>query len=216
MRQYNFKSAFLGVMLFRAGENIVITVYRKVTNADVYFNWNSFAPQSWKGGILRTQTQTYIICSTTELLDTELKHLEKVFVDKNKCPKWVIRQAFAQVKFINESNLSPSTIETIEVPANENKVVTRKHMLLLPYQGDKGIDLPNLPNMFLGSKIHVIKTQFTFTGQKLSTQFNVKDMTKFKHKHDLICFGKFSKTIVLITILVNLLGESERIIDHGG
>ena len=62
MRQHNLKSAFLDVMLFRAGENIVITVYRKVTNADVYFNWNSFAPQSWKGGILRTQTQqTYII-----------------------------------------------------------------------------------------------------------------------------------------------------------
>ena len=77
-------------------------------------------------------------------MDTELKHLEKVFVDKIKFLKWVIRQAFAQVKFINESNLLPSTIETIEVPANENKTVTRKHMLLLPYQGDKGIDLPNL------------------------------------------------------------------------
>ena len=26
--------------------------------------------------------------------------------------------------------------------------------------------------------------QVTFTGQKLSNQFNVKDRTKFEHKHD--------------------------------
>ena len=32
----------------------------------------------------------------------------------------MIWQIFAQVKFINDSNLSTPTIETIEVPANEN------------------------------------------------------------------------------------------------
>ena len=80
-----------------------------------------------------------MICSTTELLDTELKHLEKVLVEKNDYPKWVISQIFTQVKFINNSNLSPPTIETIEVPANENKTVTKKYMLFLPYQGDKEV-----------------------------------------------------------------------------
>ena len=53
-------------------------------------------------------------------------------------------------------------------------------------------------------------TQVTFTGQKLSTQFNVKDRTKFEHKHDVIYFVKCP------IILVNLLGESEAIVDHGG
>ena len=37
----NFKLAFLDVMLCEDGENIATTVYRKVTNADVYLNWNS-------------------------------------------------------------------------------------------------------------------------------------------------------------------------------
>ena len=60
--------------------------------------------------------------------------------------------------------------------------------------------------MFLGRKIHFIKTQFTFTGQKLNTQFNVKDMTKFKHKHDVICFGKCQKH----NCTDNYLGESAR------
>ena len=54
--EYNFKLAFLDFMLCRDGENFVTTVYRKVTNADVYFNWNSFAPHSWKRGTLKTLT----------------------------------------------------------------------------------------------------------------------------------------------------------------
>ena len=36
--EYNFKLAFLDVMLCGDGENIVTTVYRKVTNADLYLN----------------------------------------------------------------------------------------------------------------------------------------------------------------------------------
>ena len=39
--EYNFKLAFLDVILCRDGENIVTTVYRKVTNADLYLNSNS-------------------------------------------------------------------------------------------------------------------------------------------------------------------------------
>ena len=88
-------------------------------------NWNSFAPHSWKWGTLKTLTlHAYMICSTTELLDTELKYLQ-VFVEKNNYPKWVIKQIFAQVKFIISSNSSPP-IETIELPANENETVTKK------------------------------------------------------------------------------------------
>ena len=97
-------------MLCRDECNIVTKVYGEVTNADVYFNWNAFAPHTWERGTLKAK----------DLLDTELKHLEKVFVEKNNYSKWVIRQVFTQVKFDNDSNLSPPTIEAIEVPANEN------------------------------------------------------------------------------------------------
>ena len=76
---------------------------------------------------LKTLPQrAYKIYSTTELLDTELKYLEKVFLEKNNYPKWVIRQIFTQVKFIYGSNLSPPIIETIKVPATENETVTKK------------------------------------------------------------------------------------------
>ena len=33
-----------------------------------------------------------MIWSTADLLDTELKHLEKVFIEKNNYPNWVNRQ----------------------------------------------------------------------------------------------------------------------------
>ena len=71
--EYNFKLAFLDVVLCRDEENIVTTVYLKITNANVYLTWNSFASYSQKRGTIKTPTQrAHMICSTTELLDTEL------------------------------------------------------------------------------------------------------------------------------------------------
>ena len=90
-------------------------------------------------------------------------------------------------------------------------------MLLLPYLGDKGIGLTKSLKRNLNKHLpNNAKTQVTFTGQKLSTQFNVKDRTKFEHKHDVIYFGKCPEQ----NCTDNHLGEStrrisERIIDHG-
>ena len=91
-------------------------------------------------------------------------------------------------------------------------------MLLLPHQGHKGIILVKSLKRNLNKYLpNNVKTQVTFTGQKLSTQFNVKDRTKFEHKHDVIYFGKCPEQ----NCIDNCLGESarrisERIIDHGG
>ena len=73
-----------------------------------------------------------------------LKYSENVFVEKINYPNWLIRKIFTQVNFINGSNLSPPTIETIEVLANKKKGVTKKHMLLLPYQREIDTGLTKL------------------------------------------------------------------------
>ena len=53
-------------------------------------------------------------------------------------------------------------------------------MLILPYLGDIGIGLTKSFKRNLDNHLpNNVKTQVTFTGQKLSTQFNVKDRTKF-------------------------------------
>ena len=60
----------------------------------------------------------------TKLLNTQVKHLKTYFSEKNSYPNCLIRHVFAQVKFINDSSLSPYTIETIQVPANANETMT--------------------------------------------------------------------------------------------
>ena len=90
-------------------------------------------------------------------------------------------------------------------------------MLLLPYQGDIGIGLIKSLKRNLDKHLpNNVKTQVKFTGQNLSTQFNVKDRTKFEYKHNVIYFGKCPEQ----NCTDNYLGESarrisERIIDHG-
>ena len=64
-------------------------------------------------------------------------------------------------------------------------------MLLLPYQVDRDIDLTK--SLKKHSNKHLpnnVKTQATFTGQKPSIQFNLKDRIKFERKHGVIYFGK--------------------------
>ena len=46
-------------------------------------NWHSFAPKTWKTETLKNLIQrAYLICSTEELLNEELKHFEKGFCEK--------------------------------------------------------------------------------------------------------------------------------------
>ena len=70
-------------MYFRVEREInLYKVYRKVTNSDVYLNWNAFAPISWKSCTLKTLIErAYLICSPDELRYRELKHIEKVFYE---------------------------------------------------------------------------------------------------------------------------------------
>ena len=62
-----------------------------------------------------------------------------------------------------------------------------------------------------------VKAKIGFTGKKLSTSFQIKDQTKFEHKHDIIYLG----TCPQDNCSENYIGESgrqisERIIDHKG
>ena len=91
-------------------------------------------------------------------------------------------------------------------------------MLLLPYQRDKDIGITKSLKRNLNKHLpNNGKTEVAFSGQKLSTRFNVKNMTKFEYKHDVLYLGKYPKQ----NCTDNYLGESatrisEQIIDHGG
>ena len=84
----NSKLPFLDALLCCKDNKLVCSIYRKSTNNDIYMNWHSFVPKTWKMGTLKSLIETAIlICSTEELLNEELKHLEKVFCEKNYFPK---------------------------------------------------------------------------------------------------------------------------------
>ena len=144
--QFTFESEnkgtlpFLDVLLCRNGSELTTTVYRKKTNNDIYLNWNIFAPVSWKRGKLRTLVQrAYLVCSTETYLKKELTYLEKVFIEKNNYPKYVIIQVFTQVKEEHKSrnynnNIKNSIAVSITLE-NENE---KRHSLTIPYQDEKG------------------------------------------------------------------------------
>ena len=85
--EHEGKLPFLDVLLCRKGKNFYATIYRKATNNDIYLNWNAFEPISWKRGTLKTLIErAYLICSTEELRNRDVEHIEKVFYENNSHP----------------------------------------------------------------------------------------------------------------------------------
>ena len=71
---------FLDILISTKRNNITTTVCRKSTCNDIYLNWNAFAPATWKIRTLKTFVErAYIVFSTGQLQERELKYLEKVF-----------------------------------------------------------------------------------------------------------------------------------------
>ena len=125
----------MDVLLLREGQNIITTVYRKVANSDIYLNWNSFCPQSWKRGTLRSLVQrAHLICSIEDLLKTELNHIEKVFLEINDFPLWVIKQIFAE----EEQKYKHQNIEDKDSNVINIESGNKRHLIVLPYQGEQG------------------------------------------------------------------------------
>ena len=127
----NGKIAFLDVLLIRTDKEIQTTVYRKPTHNDVYLHWDSFAPQSWKRGTLKTLLLwAYTICSNEYLLKKEVNHpIKNVFIKVNSYPTWVVKQVIRKVE--NERSLMTNGNSVI-VNGNE---IEQKHILILPYKG---------------------------------------------------------------------------------
>ena len=102
-------------MLCRKDNKLVCSVYRKSTNNDIYMNWNSFAPKTWKmGGTLKSLIErAFLICSTEKLLNEELKHLEEVFREKNHFPKWVVRNVMNVLKTNTREAISETSFPLI-------------------------------------------------------------------------------------------------------
>ena len=127
--------SFLDVEIQRTNGTLATTVYRKETNNDMYLNWNSFSPDTWKRSTFRTLIErAYVICFSPKLRRKEINHLKYVFRHYNNYPMWVINQIIKQVEHKHKQRSPVDNIAENNEPSVENK----KHLLLLPYHGEKG------------------------------------------------------------------------------
>ena len=186
---------FLDVLVNRLPDgNLSTTVYRKPTNTNLYINWNSFSPESWKIGTLRNMTKRAAsICSNRELLSKELTYIEKVFIEINDYPPILVRKTTAAVMEEYEAvtmnpliELEPEIISN-NLPGNDNNERKEEEILTLslPYAGSKGENLINKLKKDLKQKLPKnVKTRITYKADKLQTRFQVKDQIKFENKHN--------------------------------
>ena len=118
--EYNGKLPLLDVLLIYKDCKVEITVYRKITNNDIYtyLHWQLFSATTWKRRTLQTQvSRVFRVCFNDQHLENKIKHLKKVFRDINDYPNWVIEQTIEKVK--NQNKMAQSTQVTSNIEENE-------------------------------------------------------------------------------------------------
>ena len=94
----------------------------------------------------------------------------------------MIDQVMETVKdSINTEHISTNQLNILE--ANNDKL----HVLTLPYAGPKGnAIIKRMNNKIQRILPNNVKTRITYTGRKLGTKFQIKDVTNNEHKYNLI------------------------------
>ena len=208
--------SFLDVLITRTENNTFeTTVFRKETNTNLYINWNSHAPVQWKIGTLRTLLKrSIIICSNEYLLKNEVNHLRNVFTKINDYPIRLVDQIINEE--LQKRNPNTTIVSNVVAETKKDDEKEEKIQLLLPFNGKQGTQLLSKMRKSLNKSLPInVKTSFIYESTKLSTQFPVKDKTKFEHRHNATYFSKCPET----NCDESYVGETdrrinERIIDH--
>ena len=170
--------------------NIETSVYRKSTNTDVYMNWTSFAPTTWKIATLKSLIKrAFLVSSTNAALEEEITHLENVFCHYNDYPPKLVRNLIKTERENQKKQVEGNNVDTEE---NQQEKEEEKISLTinLPYAGTKGQQIMSKVRKYVNqansrSKKNV-QVSTTFKSRKLGTCFAVKDKTKFEHIHNVV------------------------------
>ena len=103
----------------------------------------------------------HLICSTENLLKTELNQIQKFFLEINDFPLWVIKQIFAEEDQKNkQQNIEDNDSSAIDTDS-ENK----RHLLVLPYQGKQESRIVESLNQSIAKLLpETTQLDFRFTG----------------------------------------------------
>ena len=121
----------MDAFLLREGQNIITTVYRKVTNSDIYYNWNS----------LGTFFKIFGSKSTFSLLNRRfIENWVTAYTESFSWGKWLSTLSYKTNQIFAEE-VQKSKHQNIQ--GNDNNVTNtecgnRRHLLVLPYHGQQG------------------------------------------------------------------------------
>ena len=91
----------------------------------------------------------------------------------------------------NENDAGQTSNQTI-VEKHDDK----KHLLMIQYKGGKGEQVIKSVRKTIKRLLPSnIKVQVSFTGNKLSSCFSIKDKITFEHRHDVIYLGTCPETM---------------------
>ena len=135
------KLTVLEISLHSDGQNIITTIYSKVTNNDVYLNWNPFCPREWK-------------------------QEKQLFVIKNNFLIWVVKKTLKKEKEkIDNRNNANKIKHTVQIDA-QLQSEGKSCLFLLRYQGEKGLHLTKSLKTKLKSLLHsTVKANIGFTSK---------------------------------------------------
>ena len=161
-------------------------IHRKKTDTNVYMHWNSFAPNAWKIGTLKSLVRrAHVVCSKTEFLEKEIEHLKSVFQRENGYPSRVVGRAIEQVRRrFEEEGLQNQAVAVAEEDEPEKELTP---FICLQYNGKEGeAILSKLKNLLKNILPKNIKPRFTFKGKKVGSFFQIKDPVPLEHQTNLV------------------------------
>ena len=126
--------------------------------------------------------------SSETYLNEEIKYIESTFEKINNYPKYVITQLKREVKLKHTQNMNIERSTINQTTQNEQD---KRHLLVLPYAGNKGEKILKSMNKFSTRVLPCnVKTCTAYSGTKLSSKFQLEDQTKKEHQHDAIYYAK--------------------------
>ena len=130
-----------------------------------YCFWSSY---------LTIRSSSQEICASSETcLNEEIKHIESTFEKVNNYPKYVITQLKREVKLKHTQNMNIERSTINQTTQNEQD---KRHLLVLPYAGNKGEKILKSMNKFSTRNLPCnVKICTAYSETKLSSKFQLKD-----------------------------------------
>ena len=184
--------AFLDVKVIKKSDGSFDTdIHRKQTDTNIYLNWKSFAPETWKIGTLKGLVRRALtICSTEEFQTKEISFLKSVFVTSNGFPSRVVSNTIHEVRKKMEAESRLRVVPPVEDSPQPQSQRTEQEVtpfICLPYKGKAGETILSKFKNKLSSVIPTnVKPRFAYKGKKLGSFFRVKDPVSLQHQTDCV------------------------------